>query len=102
MPRRKKLPLEWTRAAAVHLEEIRAYIARNAPTNARRFIAKIRRGVEGLRTFPNIGELLEADERGHLRELYFQSYRVIFRVLPDRVRILAIVHAARANPFLAE
>lgn len=68
MPR-KKASLDWTESATRHLEEIRAYIARDSPLNADRFIAKIIRAVEKLRHMPHMGEVLEQGDRGVLREL---------------------------------
>jgi plasmid stabilization system protein ParE len=94
MPR-KKVTLEWTAAAEVHLEEIRARIARDSPVNAERFIARIKKAVQNLKRFPASGEVLRYKEGEQLREIYVRSYRVIFRVRENSVRIIAVIHAAR-------
>ena len=67
MPRRRKL--EWTRKAENDLESIRAYIATDKPKAADRFILRIKRAVENLKRFPNLGETLARDENSQVREL---------------------------------
>ena len=95
MPRRKRPKLEWTETAERNLELIRAYIAQDSPRNAERFIGRIRKAVKELSRFSHTGELLTEDERGQLREFYVNSYRVIFRVGENTIRIITIIHGAR-------
>ncbi|MBA2492206.1 MAG: type II toxin-antitoxin system RelE/ParE family toxin, partial [Gammaproteobacteria bacterium] len=33
--------------------------------------------------------------RGEARELVFQGYRIIYRVRPDRVQVLNVLHGSR-------
>lgn len=85
----------WTDAAVSDLEAIREYIARDSDYYALRFVQRIVEAVEVLRTFPELGEVLaEFGERG-VRQRLVQNYRVLYRVRPDHVSILAIVHASR-------
>ena len=77
------------------MEEIRATIARNSPRNAERFIARIKKVVQNLKRFPESGEVLQYREGERLREIYLGSYRIIFRVRENSVRIIAVIHAAR-------
>ena len=95
MPRRRKPRLRWAEPAANDLDSIRTYIAKDSPRNADRFIARIRRAVANLRNFPFSGEVLAADEDSELREIYVNSYRVIFRRRDDSILIIAVVHGAR-------
>src|ERR1700731_3726220 len=87
MPRRKKPRLGWTEPAEHDLDSIRAFIARDSPGNAGRFIARIRRAVANLRNFPFSGEVLAGDEDSELREIYVNSYRVIFRRRDDSILV---------------
>jgi toxin ParE1/3/4 len=99
MPKRKK-DLEWTRKAENDLEAIRSFIAKDKPIAADRFIQRILRAVENLRRFPYLGQMLVCDENSEIREINVKSYRIIFRVSGDIVRIITLIHAARNPRFL--
>jgi plasmid stabilization system protein ParE len=49
-----------------------------------------------LKDHPRLGrQVPEADEREDIRELIFQSYRVIYLVEADQVHILTVIHGRR-------
>ena len=60
--------------------------------------ARIERSIAGLASFPNRGahpkELLEYGVRD-FREIYFKPYRIIYRVLSDRVVVVLIADGRR-------
>ncbi len=63
---------------------------------ARRFIARIIASVENLADFPDIGrEVPEAEEREDVRELIFQSYRIIYLRQSTRIYIVTVIHGSR-------
>ena len=51
--------------------------------------------MQNLTRFPESGEILQHKEGERLREIYVRSYRVIFRVRENSVRVIAVIHAAR-------
>jgi plasmid stabilization system protein ParE len=42
-----------------------------------------------------MGRPLPEANRDEVRELIFQGYRIIYRTLPERVQIIAVVHGNR-------
>jgi len=85
----------WTTPALDDLDDICRMIARHSPRHAGILAARVLRAVEHLEVFPRVGHVVP--ELGHddMREVIVQSYRVIYRVLPNRVQILAVRHGAR-------
>lgn len=89
------MKLEWTEPSLLDLESLREYIAKDSEYYAARFVARIIEAVETLREFPRIGRVVpEADDES-IRELLFQSYRIMYRVDVDRVLILTVIHGSR-------
>jgi plasmid stabilization system protein ParE len=88
----------WTRTAQGHLRAIYDYIAADSQRHALRVVDSITRRTETLKTNPRLGA--EVPEYGEetIRELLFRSYRIIYRLLPDRIDVLAVIHGARPLP----
>ncbi|MCP5141579.1 MAG: type II toxin-antitoxin system RelE/ParE family toxin [Gammaproteobacteria bacterium] len=60
--------IEWSYQARSDLRALRAYIAKDSPVNARRFVDRIIAGVDRLADFPDMGRLVpEAGARHDLR-----------------------------------
>lgn len=74
---------------------MRAFIGRELPRAADRFVTRVKRAVEGLRRFPHLGELLARDDESELREIFVKPRRIFFRVREDTIRIITLVHHAR-------
>lgn len=87
--------IRWLPRARDDLIQIRAFIAQDSKVNARRWIAKIRRSVEGLRLFPDAGSMVADFPQAGLRESFVGAYRVIYRLRGNAVEILRVIHGAR-------
>jgi len=90
--------LVWTQPALRQLAEAREYIAIDNPTAARAQIGKIELTVNRLKAFPMVGH---AGMLPGTREFAVPGtpYTVVYRLLDNRLRILAILHGARnRNP----
>ncbi len=61
------------------LEDIKNFIAEDSELYARRFIQKLRLKITLLKEYPEIGKPLLQDRFQHLRQLLFQSYRIIYQ-----------------------
>ena len=85
----------WTEPSLDDLRAIRDYIARDSETYAASFIESILSAVEQLSEFPHSGRAVPEANRPDTRELLFRSYRIIYRVLPDAIHILAVIHGYR-------
>lgn len=83
--------------ARADLRAIHHYIAADNPPAAKRTLARIRRAVESLATFPELGR---AWEGGPTRALSIAGipYRIHYRVREDELEILRVFHTARLPP----
>ena len=87
--------LVWSPTAIADLNDICAYIARDSEYYARLFAQQLTATVETIATFPQAGRIVPEFQRQDLRERLFQNYRIVYRVKPGSVEIVAIVHGAR-------
>lgn len=66
------------------------------PYYAEQFVDRLIEAVGVLKDHPQLGRRVpEAEEREDLRELIFQSYRVIYLVEADQAHILTVIHGSR-------
>lgn len=66
--------------------------------NAQRFVDRLTRRAEALAEHPLAGRVVEKYRRDDIREVYEGRYRMIYRILPDRIDILTVRHGARLLP----
>ena len=89
------MKIKWSVPAVDDLESIRDYIARDSTIYAASFIEKILKIIDMLEELPEIGrEVPEADD-SNIRELLFQNYRIMYRVLHDAIQIIAVIRGSR-------
>lgn len=91
----KPRKINWTPQAQDDLKGIRDFIARDAPITAEVFIKRLRASVGRLRQHPEAGSVVTEIGRPTIREIFQGSYRIIYRILADRVDILTVFHSAR-------
>ncbi|MDA8021232.1 MAG: type II toxin-antitoxin system RelE/ParE family toxin [Thermoanaerobaculia bacterium] len=90
------MKIVWSDPAVEDLESIHAYILRDSERYARQFVGRIIEAAESLEALPRRGrQVPEARERTDVRELLFQSYRIIYRLETSRVLIVAVIHGSR-------
>lgn len=92
MPEKKLL--EWSPRSERNVRRIRAYIATDNPKAAQDVVDEIVISAAGLRNFPLIGKLSDA---AGVRELVLAKYpyTLIYRVSPDKIRIVAVLHQSQ-------
>ena len=88
----------WSPLALVRVEEIARVIAADRPAAAERWVRTVFARAAQLRTYPESGRLVPELARPELRQLPHPPYRIIYRIYPDRIDILAVIHAARLLP----
>ena len=76
------------------MEAVCLYIARDAPRYAAVFARRVFQATDRLAAFPRLGRVVPEIGRDDMREVIVQSYRVIYRLLPDEVEILIVHHGA--------
>lgn len=85
----------WSEQALSDAEEIRDFIARDAPAFADLFVDRISEAVERLSDFPFSGRVVPEFGRPHLREILLGSYRIVYQVGQGAVSIVTVFHTAR-------
>ncbi|MEW6236242.1 MAG: type II toxin-antitoxin system RelE/ParE family toxin [Candidatus Omnitrophota bacterium] len=85
----------WTDIALADMENIREFIARDSEYYALRFIEKMIESVEKLRWFPAMGRKVPEYREKEIREIIFQSNRILYREESNDILILTIIHAGR-------
>lgn len=89
--------VRWTEPAAVALERIQDYIAKDNPRAAWEVAQRIRRAVQQLEDHPKIGR---AGRVSGTYELVIHSlpYIVAYRVKNKEAQILSVYHTSRSWP----
>jgi len=87
--------LIWSEAAQADIDDIEAHIAIGAPLEARRVVEKIREIASKQRDFPFSARMIPEFQDPSRRETFIYEYRLMYRVEPDRVRVLRVVHGRR-------
>ena len=87
--------ITWSRQSLEDLEALRAFIARNSPNLAGKFVEKIISSVRSLERFPYSGAIVPEFNREDTREIVRGPYRVIYRASENLILVLAVYHSAR-------
>jgi addiction module RelE/StbE family toxin len=90
--------VNWTIAAQKHLLDIYQYIAADSDLYAQRMMDRLTRRSEQIGQFPQSGRVVPEYELPDIREVIEGPYRIIYRILPKQVDILAVVHGSRKTP----
>jgi plasmid stabilization system protein ParE len=88
----------WTPNAVGQLADIYEYIARDSQRYAARMVDRITARSRQLLKFPASGQVVPEYARPDIREVLEGPYRLIYRVDPDAVVVLAVIHGARQLP----
>jgi len=74
------------------------YIARDSQLYAKRTADKLTRCTEKLADFPKMGRKVKEYDADEIREIFEGQYRIIYRIKPKQIDILAVIHGARLLP----
>jgi addiction module RelE/StbE family toxin len=85
----------WSQAATEDLEAVAEFISRDSPAYAGGFVRRVREATRSLREFAERGRIVPEFGDETIRELFVQSYRLIYKVEEFRVIIVALVHGRR-------
>ena len=97
------MTIDWSERSISDLSALHDYIARDSRLYAERFVASLVRAVEPLADFPELGRRVpEEPDRADVRELLVRTYRIIYRVEPERILVAAIVHGRHNLDDLAD
>lgn len=85
----------WTEDGYSSFDEVVQYIAKDSPYYASNFAKKITSTIEILKDFPEIGRIVPEYNKPDLRELIYQNYRIVYRIVNDAIYIVLVIHGAR-------
>ena len=89
------MKVAWARTAVVDLRNLERYIAADSAFYARRFVVRILEATRQLEAFPRSGRKVPEADQDDIRELIIQGYRIIYRLFPESVQILTVVHGSQ-------
>ena len=90
--------VHWTDNAIAHLVDIYEYIAHDSPVYAKRMVDRLTRRSEQIADFPMSGRMVPEYEADDIREMIERPYRIIYRIKPDQIDVLAVIHYAQLLP----
>jgi toxin ParE1/3/4 len=89
----------WTKAAAVHLDNIYSYIARDSKQYALRTIDRITQRSIQIAESPLSGRMVPEISIAQIREVIEGPYRIIYYIRPNQIDVLAVIHGAENFPW---
>jgi plasmid stabilization system protein ParE len=85
----------WSQRALPDVERIRDYIALDSPAYAQPFIERLLYAARHLAQFPQSGRAMPEANDPSIREVIYQGYRIVYRLSPDFVEVVMVVHGSR-------
>lgn len=82
----------WTAAALADVDAIASFIARDSERYADAVIEELLDAAGSLAALPDRGRIVPETADESIRERFVRSWRLMYRVQPDVVTILAVVH----------
>lgn len=87
--------VKWTVHAKAQLRRIHDYIAQDSPFYAKRVVEDLIQKTIGLDEFPRKGRIVPELNEDAVRELALYSYRILYEIKPNLIKVLAIIHKRR-------
>ncbi len=87
-----------TDEAKAKLRAIHAYIAEDAPQRADAMIDRITRHAMRVGEMPRAGRKVTEYRLDTLREVLERPYRIIYRIQPDEIEVLTVMHYRQLLP----
>src|SRR5450756_1809551 len=89
------MKVHWTELASAQLDEAMAYIARDRPAVAARWMEHFLESADSLSEFPDRAPLADEAKRDDVRDLVVRPYRLIYRRDPDAIYITMVLHESQ-------
>ena len=91
----------WMPSALEDLRSIQDYISRDSVFYANKFVDEAFSSTEKLELFPEIGRIVPELGVASVREIFHGSYRIIYELINNEVRVVAMVHGKRLLPSIS-
>ncbi len=85
----------WSNEAVADLEALAEYIAKDSPYYAAAFAQELLYAGGTLNTFAERGRIVPEIGNPTIREVFIESYRLIYKIEDARTIVIALVHGAR-------
>ncbi len=82
----------WSVLARNDLKNIHDYIAKDSKFYAIKITQEFIEKSEMLEQFPKMGRVVPEIDNKNIRELIYNSYRLLYKLSPNRIEVLAIIH----------
>lgn len=92
------MKVHWTDRAKRRLRLIHDYIAHDAPRVAPQVVERLLQRSQQIGTAPYTGRQVPEYRRDDLREVLERPYRIIYRILPDRIDVISVMHYRQLLP----
>ena len=90
--------LAWSEHAVTQLAAIAEYISAASPVYAEQTVERVRQRLAQAAEYPESGRVVPEVGAPDLRELLEWPYRLVYRVRPDVIEVLAVIHGRRDLP----
>lgn len=96
--------LGWSDRARRDLREIYAHIAVDNPAAARRWVGRLQERARAATSAPLAGRVVPELDDSTVREVFLQTYRIVYRVAGDELHVLTVFegHKLLVSPGLAD
>ncbi len=96
------MKVHFTDAAIQQLDGIYGYIAKDSTKYAQRVVDQIIQKAHRIAVLPRAATIVPEYSNPDVREVFHYSYRIIYRLIANRIDIVAIVHGAKPLPLSLE
>jgi len=96
------LEVRWSPEATEDVEAIAEYIARDSEHYARSVVSEILSVSRSIGEFPHKGRNVPEIVDENVRERFVYSYRLIYRIEPKSILIVAVIHGKRLLEHVSE
>ena len=87
--------LVWSPEAIEDIESIASYIEGDSLWYAKAVASRIVETAETIPDYPELGRVVPEIGESTIRERFVYSYRIIYRVEPERILVAAVIHGSR-------
>lgn len=92
------MKVRWTERASKDALAIYDFIADQSQAYAEAVYARIIVRPEQLDRFPDSGSIVPEYNQSDVRELFVHSFRIVYRIYENEVRVLTVIHGSRHLP----
>jgi plasmid stabilization system protein ParE len=96
------MSLKWSARALSELEQVGEYIAKDDPTAAEKWVERLHARATKAAIVPGTGRVVPEYKREDIREVLLGNYRIVYRVHPSRILVLAVREGHQLLPQLQD